>query len=214
MNLVPLASVEATSGQPSAGPQGARHHDPMQEATSPSASSPSASGRPLSEILIPKDPDVIAYGVVDGAGDPELLPMLAELDPVHACLFAGKLDEEMQQVAPYLVELEGPFVRWWFDRYLGGNRGIILHSREPLKAVRRHLRTISMARLPDGSQAFFRYYDPRVLRVFLPTCEDEDRGEFFGDAIEAFWVEAETSEEILEFRPDASAAAAVHRVDG
>jgi len=37
--------------------------------------------------------------------------------------------------------------------------------------VRRHLRQFLQAQLPSGEVVLFRFYDPRVWRTYLPTCE-------------------------------------------
>jgi uncharacterized protein DUF4123 len=33
---------------------------------------------------------------------------------------------------------------------------------------------------PDVNPVYFRYYDPRVLRVFLPTCNTQELAAVFG----------------------------------
>jgi hypothetical protein len=45
----------------------------------------------------------------------------------------------------------------------------------------------------------FRYYDPRVLRVYLPTCVTAELRTVFGP-IECFWTESESPEYMLDFR--------------
>jgi hypothetical protein len=40
---------------------------------------------------------------------------------------------------------------------------------------------------------YFRFYDPVVLRAFVPTCTTKQRAELFGDA-RAFLVEGESGE--------------------
>jgi len=45
----------------------------------------------------------------------------------------------------------------------------------------------------------FRYYDPRVLRAYLPTCSPAELNTFFGP-VTAFITEGENPGEILEFR--------------
>jgi hypothetical protein len=37
-----------------------------------------------------------------------------------------------------------------------------------------------MVKKEDGEQLYFRFYDPRVLRVFLPTCDRQQLSDFFG----------------------------------
>jgi hypothetical protein len=45
----------------------------------------------------------------------------------------------------------------------------------------------------------FRYYDPRLLRVYLPTCRPAELETFFGP-IDTFLTEGEDGGEMLEFR--------------
>jgi hypothetical protein len=45
----------------------------------------------------------------------------------------------------------------------------------------------------------FRYYDPRVLRAFLPTCTLEEANTFFGP-VDAFVAEGHAGESLLRFR--------------
>jgi len=40
-----------------------------------------------------------------------------------------------------------------------------------------------------GKDMYFRFYDPRVLRVFLPTCTPEELSDFFGP-IAGFLIES------------------------
>jgi hypothetical protein len=51
----------------------------------------------------------------------------------------------------------------------------------------------------SGNRLVFRYYDPRVLRVYLPTCVTAELRTVFGP-IEGFWTESESPEKMLEFR--------------
>jgi hypothetical protein len=51
----------------------------------------------------------------------------------------------------------------------------------------------------EGSYLYFRYYDPRVLRVYLPTCNESELGAVFGP-IEFFLLEHEDPEFVSRFR--------------
>jgi hypothetical protein len=48
----------------------------------------------------------------------------------------------------------------------------------------------------QGQQAYFRYYDPRVLRRFLPSFLAEEAGGFFGP-IQRFYLEGDTASDLL-----------------
>jgi hypothetical protein len=76
--------------------------------------------------------------------------------------------------------------------------------------LRRHLREFLRVRDEAGKRLIFRYYDPRILRVYLPTCWPAELNTFFGP-ISAFITEGESSGEILEFRNERGALSSVVR---
>jgi hypothetical protein len=47
----------------------------------------------------------------------------------------------------------------------------------------------------------FRYYDPRVLRVYLPTCQPNELRTVFGP-IRSYLVEGEDGKSLIEFEFD------------
>jgi hypothetical protein len=50
----------------------------------------------------------------------------------------------------------------------------------------------------EGTPMLFRYYDPRVLRVYLPTCNAEELKTVFGPVLR-FVLEGNQPEELLHF---------------
>ena len=68
-----------------------------------------------------------------------------------------------------------------------------------MRILRQHLRNLLTVVGPDGSALFFRYYDPRVLAPFLPTCEDDQLDEVFGPA-QAFGAVDQDSGDLTLFR--------------
>ena len=57
-----------------------------------------------------------------------------------------------------------------------------------------------MVELEGKSQkVLFRFYDPRVLRVFLPGCTPKESAQFFGP-IKRYFFEGEDPSEVLEYR--------------
>jgi len=143
-----------------------------------------------------------AYAVLDGASNPALLDHLYDGErPEFACLFRGELAPDMAECAPYLVRLEqgSPFTEWVTTHCLGNHWGIFALSRGNLPGLLQHFRKHSM--VYDGETnlpLLFRYYDPRVLRVFLPTCSNEKMADLFGP-VEAYFAEAEDGESHIRF---------------
>ena len=72
------------------------------------------------------------------------------------------------------------------------------HATELLRALRDHFREFHTVELPDQRTVLFRYYDPRVLRSFLPACNAAELASFFGP-VQSFIVEGETPETGLKF---------------
>lgn len=128
------------------------------------------------------DPRVHVYCVLDGASVPKLRKRLAETGPPHYCLFRGELSPDMAEVAPYVVELGGEeaLTDWILRDGFGRHWGIFAQSDADLRTLRTHFRNLLTVRDPEGKELHFRYYDPRVFRVFLPTCTPGQLAEMFG----------------------------------
>lgn len=120
----------------------------------------------------------------------------------YSCLYSGYLPPALEMAAPYLVQLEpdNPETRRLVELGWGNSWGIFLRSGTSLIKLRRHLRGFLMVRDPQGRRLAFRYYDPRVLRVYLPSCNGEELRTVFGP-IESFWTEPHKDlEHLHEFR--------------
>ena len=139
---------------------------------------------PLANALFqPDDGNVLhVYAVIDGAACEELLPKLAEHAPEYCCLYAGELEPDVEEVAPYLVKLvqESPFTQWLLESIGEKPWGIFCRVDANLREMRRHFRQFLMVKGPEGENLYFRYYDPRVLGCFLPTCNPEEIQTIFG----------------------------------
>jgi len=152
------------------------------------------------------------WALLDGASIPNLLERLhAESKLEVACLFRGALEPDMRQVAPYLVKLdpEGELADWvasgWAQHW-----GSFVVSRGGLIKLREHLRALTLVHRSDGTPLYFRYYDPRVLRVFLPTCSPAQLRQMFGP-VDAFLCENEAGDAMSVFRLNGSELSAVQR---
>ncbi len=141
--------------------------------------------------------------ILDGARDRRIFTALLDSSAEHACLYSGSLSHELEAAAPHLLQLEfeDKFTRRLLERAWGNHWGILLKSDAGLAKLRRHLRGFLVARDWKGKPFLFRYYDPRVLRVYLPTCNTEELRTVFGP-IECFWTEGESAGELLAFRLD------------
>lgn len=143
------------------------------------------------------------YAVLDGARNLDTLDMLEESDAPFLCVYTGRLDPEVAVTAPYLVELteDGDLFDTIFDEGWGESRGIFLKSDQRLRSVRRHLRSLTYAEMPDGEMVLFRFYDPRALRTFMPVASSEQKAGMYGDVVESFILENEAGDGIVVYDP-------------
>ena len=122
------------------------------------------------------------FGVVDAARDGGLARAARNRCGLEtATLFGGPLAPFLDHVAPQLVTiaLQSEFLEVW-SQHLGRSAGILLVSNQPSRVLWSHLRHLFHVADEDDAEYAFRYYDPRVLRVYLPTCTPHEATEFFG----------------------------------
>lgn len=155
---------------------------------------------PRFQQLLFGNPDLSAYAVLDGATVPNLPQRLAGAPEESACLYRGELGPDLQMTAPYLVKLraDGPLLPWLWKEGWGRNWGIYAVTALGFEALRRHFRGFLRVRDHTGKILYFRYYDPRVLRIYLPTCNAAEIATVFG-AIDRYVCEADVAAQALEF---------------
>lgn len=142
-----------------------------------------------------------AWMIVDAARDQRIFGLLLDcFYSQHTCLFSGAIGPQLQMVAPYLVQLDhdDQKTRRFISQAWGNSWGIFLKCDTRLETIRRHLRTFLRVRDESGRHLMFRYYDPRILRVYLPTCTASELSAVFGP-IEHFLVEDERPDTLLQF---------------
>ena len=155
----------------------------------------------LEKVLFGKRTRVFA--ILDSAAIPDLRMRLYEMSPPHYCLYRGKLEPDLAEVMPYVVGLlpGSPFAGWLLSESFGKNWGIFAHCRHSIKEMRKHFREIFTVYDEQGNPMIFRFYDPRVLRSFLPTCEGDELKSFFGK-VETFYLESEKGQALLSYSFD------------
>jgi pSer/pThr/pTyr-binding forkhead associated (FHA) protein len=122
------------------------------------------------------------FALLDAAQDERVLDLLRRGGQEFDGLYEGKSAEELANFAPYLAHL-APDCKLLRHLVLGGwdkNWAVYLTSAQPLAEVRKHFRRFLMVDTESGKKLYFRFYDPRVLRSFLPRFTPEQTAEFFG----------------------------------
>ena len=132
------------------------------------------------------------YAVVDAASEPTIVEWLRETEPTYECLFEGRRATDLAEEAPYLLRLDRPkqltdLVHRAHDR----SAVVYLHSTQGFARVRRHLRRIMLVKTEGGDVLYFRHYDPRIARVFLPLCRPAQLPWMFDDVVASWFTEGD-----------------------
>lgn len=150
------------------------------------------------------------FALLDAARDRRVLELLRGSVEEHRSLYDGVKGEALAEVAPYLVSLprEGTLLERLVREGWGKSWGVYLTSRRPFAEVRRHFRRILMVDIEEEGRrperVYFRFYDPRVLRGFLPMCTPRQAPEMFGEIV-GYLLEGEQAD-VLRFSSTERAA--------
>jgi len=119
---------------------------------------------------------------------------------MHSSLYAGEAEKKLEEFAPYLYHIpDGCETEAHFRKAGKGlSWGIMLETEWPFEELKTHLRRFLRVKMESGETMYFRFYDPRVLRIFLPTCDQDQLLTFFG-RIRSFWTENESGEEMTRW---------------
>lgn len=154
-------------------------------------------------------PELRVYAILDAARNEKIYPALIEsmsdrdfrcLYAGHQLLFLGKMPRVLAGASPYLVKLQprANFTRWLISRGWSDSWGIFCVSSSTLDELLHHFRRFLMVKDESGKALYLRYYDPRVLRVYLPSCNDKELSMVFGP-VERYYVEGEESNTLIEY---------------
>lgn len=143
----------------------------------------------------------LSYILLDAARMEVRMEEAKELNPYHQSLYKGRSEEDLAAVAPYLfpVPEDSNFLDWYMEEGWSDAWGVIVSSRASFETCYKHFRKFLLVKTEEGEELYFRFYDPRVLRIFLPTCDKEQILEFFGP-VDFFATEGENPEEAIIFQ--------------
>jgi hypothetical protein len=144
------------------------------------------------------------YCLLDAACDPAIRELIAAASGERAqSLYDGKSAEDLAPWAPYLVELakDTTLLPILLERGWGNGWASYFLSRATFEELRHHFRKFLLVKLDDGREAYFRFYDPRVLRDFLPTSNAAELREFFGP-VDSWIIESKDPHTLLRLTED------------
>jgi hypothetical protein len=121
------------------------------------------------------------YAILDACDEPTVPPKITELGPEKAVsLFRGDAEHQQWAVAPYLARVEESLLEWIAATLWSKPWGIFAVAEGDLDSLRKHFRQFLVVEDPEGETMYFRYYDPRILALFLPACTQDELRTFLG----------------------------------
>jgi Domain of unknown function (DUF4123) len=121
------------------------------------------------------------YTILDACDAPSVPEKARQVGEEKAIsLYSGSSQQDYWAIAPYLFHATDGLLEWISETLWNEPWGIIAVSNAGLEAVRAHFRKFLVVQSPEGENWYFRFYDPRVLPVFLETCSEDETKEFFG----------------------------------
>ena len=154
------------------------------------------------------------YVIIDAAKIKKLTNELIVVDKEKVqILFDGQEAIELEEVAPYLVELkkEDEFTKWIAKNVYGHNGAIFIKSREDIVTLAQHLKPfIPVTREVEHEgkiitqKGYFAYYDPRVFPNWIESEEQTTQSSFFSPITKLYCEDTFNKENYLSYKYDNS----------
>jgi hypothetical protein len=145
-------------------------------------------------------PPSTTCAIIDAARIFGELDTAQKLQTNFLSLYKGESEELLSAVAPYLFHFQpdSEFGKWLLEKGWGNSWGLFVDTDVSMEELQKHFRKFLMVKTEEEEELYFRFYDPRVLRVFLPTCDVEQLKDFFGP-VKYYGMEDEEPEYALRF---------------
>jgi hypothetical protein len=140
------------------------------------------------------------YILFDAARLKQQIHKAKAIKPNFISLYKGRNVEDLADVGPYLFTIEaGSEIASWYKKTGWGNSwGVLVNSNADFQSLFLHFQKFLLVENEEGKQLYFRFYDPRVLRIFLPSCDNLQLDDFFGP-VQQFICEDENPDFALVF---------------
>ncbi|WP_163830772.1 DUF4123 domain-containing protein [Spartinivicinus ruber] len=133
------------------------------------------------------------YFIIDSASLPELPERIWELEDNPQCdsLFRGTPEEELCDVAPYLIKVNigSPLFEWLLQQSMDLPVGIFIISHCEHAQLYSHFKAALEINLPNQHWAHFKLYDPRVISGLNLVCNKQTFASLLGPASICIYVD-------------------------
>ncbi len=155
------------------------------------------------KLLFPQNSNLKTFAILDGAiwnnANQYIEIDLEQSRCQFQSLFQGKTQEEMGEIAPYLVDMsinEGDednlslkLHRFLFGEFKEQAYGIYFQSSADFHDLRNHFRKFTRVQKENQKWYYLRFFDPRVLQGLVQAFDEDDINKFFPtELIDAFYI--------------------------
>ena len=136
------------------------------------------------------------FAIVDACDAPQVPEVCEALGKSRAVsLYSGEAAVMYSDIAPYLFQVDAMVLDWLQQSLWHEPWGVfVVAPGSDLESLRKHFRQFLIVLDPEGEEMYFRFYDPRVLSTFLPTCLPTEITTLFGPVVEYGIVEDHNGE--------------------
>jgi hypothetical protein len=154
------------------------------------------------------------YAITDAARDDTILEFVQQNSDIVHCLYRGDAKIRLANYAPYLFRVDpgDSAIRRFLNKGWGQSWYILLTGSSAIDAVLTQLRKTLIVRPEAGKSLYFRFYDPRVLRSYLPLCSQADIAKLMGKDIETLFCETHDAKHL--FQCHAHTTSLIKRISG
>jgi hypothetical protein len=140
------------------------------------------------------------YALLDACDEPRVPQQARALGARAFSLYQDTPDADLWAIGPYLAWVDSATLEWIQSSLWGAPWGIFAISAAGLDALGNHFRKFVHVRSPENEDWYFRFYDPRVIGGFLPTCDASGLAGFFGPITTFAWTDQTTREVVTAAR--------------
>jgi len=144
--------------------------------------------------------DLRLFAILDPARNRNIHIQMVKMCKTYKCLYPGDMPLILSETAPYMVRIkpDDPFLTWLLQEGWGQSWGVFFISPTPLEKSVTHFRRFLQVKDEEDKTLYFRFYDPRVLRIYLPTCDPYESRFIFG-SVKYFFLEGEDGVDLIRF---------------
>jgi len=162
---------------------------------------------PLEDMPVQADYRIKTYAIIDCASDEQHYKQLLSQDLKHANLYKDEDASNLETVAPYLIELdaEHDYTQWLLTEHWGTHSVIYIKSHYALEPLAEHFRRYTKVIVEprendnrnDATEAFFAFYDPRVMKDYFSLLTREQMTEFCAPVISFSYEDEQQPDSLL-----------------